>query len=961
VGIYYVIGIVICHKHLATVSKTKEFKGELIMKKTRISLIFCLIVFSLVALYFFNSCTSSESEEIIHLPIGISSVDLGNGITLEIDTPVPIDITIITDTSGYPTGYQTVLVNVEGSLEAGQTVDITVHMENGFEGDDTLAFLNSIGVWEPVSSELSADQKSLSATVDHLSVWAIIPVGKSITSFDFLLADNPDMGFTGDVIGSVGATTINLQVPYGVGPYVDSLVPTIVHTGESVSPADGAAQDFTNPVTCTVTGINGTTKEYTVTVTVLPNDAKDITSFDFLLAENSGKGFTGDVIGSVNATTINLTVPYAVGPYVDDLVPNILHTGASVSPADGAGQDFTSPVTYTVTADDTTTKDYTVTVTVAPNDAKDITSFNFLLGENPDKGFTGNVIGTVGATTINLYVPYDVGPYVGSLVPNILHTGASVSPEDGAAQDFTSPVTYTVTADDTTTKDYTVTVTVAPSYAKNITSFDFLAAENSGKGFSGNVIGSFAGTTINLYVPYDVRNDVDDLVPNIVHTGASVSPADGVGQDFTSPVTYTVTAEDTTTKDYTVTVTVAPSYEKDITSFDFLAAENSGKGFSGNVIGSIAGTTINLYVPYDVRNDVDDLVPNIVHTGASVSPADGAGRNFTNPVTYTVTADDTTTKEYTVTVTVAPSYEKDITSFDFLLAENPDKNFTANVIGSVGGSTITLQVPYEAGDYVGNLVPNIVHTGESVSPADGAAQDFTNPVTYTVTADDTTTKDYTVTVTLDMSEAPAAHWKFDEGSGTSVGDSSGNNHVGTMYGVPSWIGGKVGSGALQFDGTNDYVEVGTNNVFNAQIFTVACWLYTPDGQTDFAYIRRVGGWFMRKWTVDNEWDVVIENLTSRYGVSSTQTQAFPDSQWHHYAVVVDNTTTSACTVTFYIDGVKIIMVPPDGVSTLNFPSSTGSLYIGQYDASYRWNGRIDDMRFYDEALSDSEIQALSDM
>src|SRR5690606_40738524 len=59
------------------------------------------------------------------------------------------------------------------------------------------------------------------------------------------------------------------------------------------------------------------------------------------------------------------------------LVPIITHTGANISPNTGVAQDFTSPVIYTVTAADSTTKTYTVTVTVAANPAKAITSFNF--------------------------------------------------------------------------------------------------------------------------------------------------------------------------------------------------------------------------------------------------------------------------------------------------------------------------------------------------------------------------------------------------------------------------------------------------------------------------------------------------------------------------------------------------------------------------------------------------------
>ena len=95
-----------------------------------------------------------------------------------------------------------------------------------------------------------------------------------------------------------------------------------------------------------------------------------------------------------------------------------------------------------------------VEVTPVPSTTKAITAFNF-------NGLTPNVIGTVneGAKTIALTVPY--GTNVTSLVPIITHTGASLSPNTGVPQNFTSPVTYTVTAADSSTQQYTVTVSVA--------------------------------------------------------------------------------------------------------------------------------------------------------------------------------------------------------------------------------------------------------------------------------------------------------------------------------------------------------------------------------------------------------------------------------------------------------------------------------------------------------------------
>ncbi|WP_299189996.1 BspA family leucine-rich repeat surface protein [uncultured Aquimarina sp.] len=55
----------------------------------------------------------------------------------------------------------------------------------------------------------------------------------------------------------------------------------------------------------------------------------------------------------------------------------------------------------------------------------------------------------------------------------------------------------------------------------------------------------------------DSGTDITALTPDIEHTGLRVVPADGVAQDFTNPVTYTVVAEDGSTQEFTVTVTIS--------------------------------------------------------------------------------------------------------------------------------------------------------------------------------------------------------------------------------------------------------------------------------------------------------------------------------------------------------------------------------------------------------------------
>jgi hypothetical protein len=63
-------------------------------------------------------------------------------------------------------------------------------------------------------------------------------------------------------------------------------------------------------------------------------------------------------------------------------------------------------------------------------------------------------------------------------------------------------------------------------------------------------------------------------------------------------------------------------------------------------------------------------------------------------------------------------------------------------MGTINGAAIAVAVPY--GTTVTGLTPTVSHTGSSYTPT--GAQDFTGPVTYTVTAADGSTQDYTVTV-----------------------------------------------------------------------------------------------------------------------------------------------------------------------------------------------------------------------
>jgi fibronectin type 3 domain-containing protein len=80
---------------------------------------------------------------------------------------------------------------------------------------------------------------------------------------------------------------------------------------------------------------------------------KAITSFLFT-------DFSAD--GTINGTNISVTVPNIVN--LTMLTPTIVHNGKSISPASDVAQDFTSPIQYTVMAEDDTIQSYIVTVTI---------------------------------------------------------------------------------------------------------------------------------------------------------------------------------------------------------------------------------------------------------------------------------------------------------------------------------------------------------------------------------------------------------------------------------------------------------------------------------------------------------------------------------------------------------------------------------------------------------------------
>jgi hypothetical protein len=211
---------------------------------------------------------------------------------------------------------------------------------------------------------------------------------------------------------------------------VMSIVCSIIEAGEDpavLAVVQQAVEDFLHPPTPTPL-----------------SDAKAITAFGFAALDP-------DVVGVINekAKTIALTVPF--GTDVTALVPTIVHTGASVSPASGAAQDFTSPVNYTVTAEDTSTQAYVVTVTVVAAAPITITAIGAISGTaQVGAELTAGALTPAGATAT---YQWTICGTVDGTYTNI--TGATGSTYTAVADDFGKYIKVVATG----TGSYSGTVT----------------------------------------------------------------------------------------------------------------------------------------------------------------------------------------------------------------------------------------------------------------------------------------------------------------------------------------------------------------------------------------------------------------------------------------------------------------------------------------------------------------------
>ena len=201
----------------------------------------------------------------------------------------------------------------------------------------------------------------------------------------------------------------------------------------------------------------------------------------------------------------------------------------------------------------------------------------------------------------------------------------------------------------------------------------------------------------------------------------------------------------------------------------------------------------------------------------------------------------------------------------------------------------------------------------------------------------------------DISDGLIGWWMFDEGTGTTVADSSGAVHDGFVVdSTPEWVPGMYGT-ALKFDGT-DKVEIPDHADFHlTNAMSVALWMQPEGDQTASAklFIKQKSGQYPYALQYDDSGQGLFATVyaSTRYD-TAPHIPDFP-GEWAHLCFTYDGSV-----LILYKDGEQVASVNTSG----QLQQNSLSLSIGcRLDYDQNFNGIIDDVRLFNRELTPEEI------
>ncbi|MEI2771042.1 MAG: PKD domain-containing protein [Candidatus Competibacter sp.] len=410
----------------------------------------------------------------------------------------------------------------------------------------------------------------------------------------------------------------------------------------------------------------------------------------------------------------------------------------------------------------------------------------------------------------------------------------------------------------------------------------------------------------------------------------TTSTAQSVAKTYNSAGNYTVTltvgnSGGTTTATKTISVTTSTATAP-VASFS--ATPTSG---TAPLLVTLSDTSTGT-----VSTRTWDLGDGTTSTAQSVAKTYNSAGSYTVKLTVDNSGGSTTTSK-TISAT----------------ASTPTANFTASPTSGAAplpvtfsnSSTNAVSYSWSFGDGTTDTAQNPSHT-------------YANAGTYTVTltatgSSDTMPSTKTQTITVSAASASTdglvAAYNFEEASGNTVVDASGNGNHGTINGATWTTAGKFGS-ALSFNGTSNLVTVNDSASLDLTTgMTLEAWVYPTN----------LRGW---RGVISKEQPLPAGPAYYLYANSSVNKVAggidlnnnlnggskLPLNTWTYLAVTYDGTTER-----LYINGDEVANLQLNKEITV----STGALHIGGIPivGGDYFKGYIDEVRIYSRALAKTEI------
>lgn len=192
----------------------------------------------------------------------------------------------------------------------------------------------------------------------------------------------------------------------------------------------------------------------------------------------------------------------------------------------------------------------------------------------------------------------------------------------------------------------------------------------------------------------------------------------------------------------------------------------------------------------------------------------------------------------------------------------------------------------------------------------------------------------------------AGYWPLNTGTGIQAYDTSADNSHGVLTNGPGWADGKVGTGSLNLDGANDYVDLGSPSSLNITgDITLSSWVKLNSANND-SIISWANSYSSFPFHHNVDTDYIRFNGGSAGNITSNEGVKL--NEWQHVVVTVDGTE-----LRFYVNG-----VPDSGnpftLSTANRDSGDGFLTLSRSTSQYL-DGQIDNVKVYDKPLSEEEV------